>query len=396
MKKNNSDPKLSFYEKRVLILAFSSTICAVMGVSSIAPDLPQIAEFFGTSQSKTSLLITMFTLPGVILSPVAGVLADRFGRKAILVPCLLIFSLAGASCGIISNFKILLLMRFIQGLGSVALGILNLIIIADTFDGEKRTQYVGYNMAILSVATGLFPVFGGFLSELSWRAPFILPLFVLPVFFLALKTPLHKPESTESLKNYILSTLRIIADPKIASLLFLSLITFIMLYGPLITNLPFLSHLRFEASPNMIGLVMMFNSAGTALISYNMSRLALRLTPWRRILIGQLFFAVALLWMPSISWFWLLVVPSALYGIGQGLVIPSVQLQLLNSVGKKQRAVLMSANAALLRLGQTLGPISFSSLSQRFGIDSPFLVGGCLPICTGVLILIVLARKKTS
>ena len=71
---------------------------ALLGVSSISPAFPKIVVELGLSPQDVGLLITMFTLPGVFLAPVVGVLADRVGRKRILVPSLFLFGIAGFAC----------------------------------------------------------------------------------------------------------------------------------------------------------------------------------------------------------------------------------------------------------------------------------------------------------
>jgi MFS family permease len=56
------------------------------------------------SPQNIGLLITVFTFPTVILSPIIGVMADRFGRKKILVPSLILFGLAGTACAFARDF----------------------------------------------------------------------------------------------------------------------------------------------------------------------------------------------------------------------------------------------------------------------------------------------------
>lgn len=72
---DNSVPRL------MPLLLLSVTFLGVMGVSVILPVLPKITEVFRLSPSEAGLLIACFTLPSAFLTPVAGVLADRFGRR---------------------------------------------------------------------------------------------------------------------------------------------------------------------------------------------------------------------------------------------------------------------------------------------------------------------------
>ncbi|MEG6552637.1 MFS transporter, partial [Desulfocurvibacter africanus] len=78
MRKLYLDPRLQ--------MVFGVTLMVVLGVSSIFPVIPDIMAEFGLSPAEVGLIITAFTLPGIVMAPVGGMLADRLGRKAVLVP----------------------------------------------------------------------------------------------------------------------------------------------------------------------------------------------------------------------------------------------------------------------------------------------------------------------
>jgi ACDE family multidrug resistance protein len=118
----------------------------------------------GVSSGQVGLLITIFTLPGIVMTPVLGVLSDRYGRKKILVPALLLFGLAGGACAFASSFDILLALRFFQGMGAAALGTLNVTVIGDIYEDRERASALGYNSSVLSVETASYPAIGGLLA----------------------------------------------------------------------------------------------------------------------------------------------------------------------------------------------------------------------------------------
>ena len=128
------------YRQRNLRIIFAVTLMAVLGVSSITPAFPNIVRELGVSSSQVGLLITFFTLPGIILAPFLGVLADRIGRKRILVPSLFLFAIAGTACAFIHQFHMLLLLRALQGAGAAALavGVVALPASASKALGQRR------------------------------------------------------------------------------------------------------------------------------------------------------------------------------------------------------------------------------------------------------------------
>jgi ACDE family multidrug resistance protein len=90
---------------------------AALETSSVSPAFPEVQKVFGVSRGQVALLITIFTLPSVLLTSVIGALSDRFGRRKILVPSLLLFGLAGGACALARNFELLLALRVLQGVG---------------------------------------------------------------------------------------------------------------------------------------------------------------------------------------------------------------------------------------------------------------------------------------
>jgi ACDE family multidrug resistance protein len=145
------------YKDHNLLVLFGVTLMAVLGVSSVTPAFPRIRDALGVTSTEVGLLITIFTLPGIFLTPVLGVLSDRHGRKKILTPALLLFGVAGGACVFARNFELLVLLRFLQGMGAAALGTLNVTIIGDIYSGRERSAAMGYNSSVLSIGTASYP-----------------------------------------------------------------------------------------------------------------------------------------------------------------------------------------------------------------------------------------------
>ena len=165
-----SEEKL--FRDRNLQVIFGVTLIAVLSVSSITPAFPSIMQEFNITPGQVGLLITFFTLPGVFLAPVLGVLADRLGRKRILVPSLFLFALAGAACAFTRDFNLLLVLRIFQGIGGASLGSINTTLIGDLYSGPRRAEAMGLNASVLSIGTGSYPAIGGALAVFGWNYPF--------------------------------------------------------------------------------------------------------------------------------------------------------------------------------------------------------------------------------
>ncbi|HVL04247.1 MAG TPA: MFS transporter, partial [Acidimicrobiales bacterium] len=154
-------------------LIFSITITGIMANTMIAPAIPDILADLGVAQSQAGLLLAAATLPGIVVAPVIGLLADRYGRREVLVPCLAAFGVAGGLASFAPTFGVLIFLRLLQGVGSAGLINLAVVVIADHWNGVDRARIIGQNSAMLTIALAVLPPLGGGLTDLvGWRASF--------------------------------------------------------------------------------------------------------------------------------------------------------------------------------------------------------------------------------
>jgi MFS transporter, ACDE family, multidrug resistance protein len=390
-KPNDEQTAKPLYRDPNLQIIFGVTLMAVLGVSSITPVFPRIARVFGLPSQTVGLLITAFTLPGVLLAPVLGVCADRWGRKRILAPSLLLFGVAGAACSLARDFSLLVGLRFLQGIGAAALGSLNVTVIGDLYQGRNRATAMGYNASVLSVGTASYPAIGGALATLEWYYPFALPVLAIPLGLLVifgLDNP--EPENAPSLRGYLGSVWDSIREQRVVAVFLASLVTFILLYGVYLTYLPFLMEDFFGATALVIGLAMSAMSLVTAAISSQLGRLV-QLTSKRTLVqIAFLFYAAGLLLMPLAPAVWMLLFPLFLFGVGHGLNIPGIQTLLAELAPMEHRGAFMSMNGMVLRLGQTLGPLIMGLVFGIAGMAGVFAGGAAFAVAMALLASVLL------
>lgn len=358
-----------------LSIIFTITVISVMGTASIAPALPDFQEHFKISGSNVALLITVFTIPGVILIPVAGWLADKYGRKRILIPSLILFALAGFSCFFASSFFQLLVLRFIQGVGSAPLNSLNNTLITDNYNEPKRITVLGYNGGVLSIATALYPALGGFLALLGWNFPFLLPLAALPLAILVgiyIKEPEIHKETFES-RDYFKSVIRSI-NKEVFLIILLVLISFMILFGVFITFFPFLVEQRFHFDSATIGLLMAVMSFSAAFIAFRIGVATKKLNLRKLLQFSFLLYAIACFGLFLSSNLISLIVSILLFGMAQGYCEICALSLLSFHAPKGLRGIFMSFNGMAILLGQTIGPILMSWIVFQFQLNAMFYI----------------------
>ncbi len=379
---------MDLWRDRNLHIVFGVTLMAVLGVSSVAPALPRIAQVFGIAPQQTGLLITVFTVPGVLLTPVAGVLADRYGRRRVIAPSLWLFALAGMACALAGSFQQLLILRFLQGIGAASLGALNLALLGDLFEGRRRASAMGINMTVLSVGTAAYPGLGGALAELGWRWPFVLAAAAIPV-AMAVQFRLRNPEprNQQTLREYLGAVARRVWRPPVGASFTVSLVTFILLYGAILTYFPVLLDRRFGFSPAVIGLYLTVGSAATGVMSTLSGWISDRLPPRRVIALSFGLYAAALALIGWLSSPWLLVLPVLLNGCAMGLNMPALMTVLAGLAPTEHRGAFLALNGTVLRGGQTLGPLLGGAMFGWQGLEAIFAGGAALAVLTLLVVV---------
>lgn len=349
-----------------------------MGVASITPAFPSIQKHFGLTPTQVTLLITVFTFPGIFLAPVVGVMADRMGRKTILLPSLFLFGLAGLGCFFAKDWTVLLVLRFFQGIGAASLGTLNVTLIGDLYSGAKRGEIMGYNASVLSIGTAAYPAIGGALAMAGWQFPFLLPLLAVPTALLAifmLKNP--EPTKQRNLKEYLQRTWKNINKKTVWGLFIINILVFVVLYGSYLSYFPQLMVERMNASSLHIGLFMSGFSVVTAITSSQLKNINRRFKQKTQLYASFALYTISMLLLSFAHEWWQLILPIITFGMAQGMIIPGIQTLLVGFAPISERAGFMSINSMVLRLGQTIGPV-FIGIFYAVGGTSVAFLGGAL------------------
>ncbi|MDX1640316.1 MAG: MFS transporter, partial [Balneolaceae bacterium] len=353
---------------------------------SIAPAFPSIARALDVSTNQIGWLITFFTLPGIIFTPIFGILADRFSRKAILVPSLFLFGLAGTACALADTFQELLLLRVFQGIGSAALGVLNLTLIGDLYFGNDRATVMGYNGSVLSIGTALYPAIGGALAIIGWSYPFYLSLLALPVGLFALFFLHHeKDQNGLEIKFYLKEIKSALLSKTVLALFACMFLTFIIIYGGYITFFTILLDEKFAKTSFAIGVILSGSSLVTAITSAQLGKLTARFDEQTLIKTAATLYFLIFLIIPSIDNIWFFAIPISLFGVAQGMNIPSILNLLTGYAPKEFRAAFLSVNWMVMRVGQALGPYLLGLVYLYISLEGTFYATAL----TGVLFMII-------
>lgn len=376
-----------------LIVVFGITLMSVVGVAGIYPALPLFAEELNVGSEQIGLIIAVYALPGIFFTPLLGLLADRFGRKKILVPALLLFGIAGILCAFTDSFDILLFLRFLQGVGASSLGALNVTIIGDLFRDDRRFAAMGINNSALSLGTASFPLIGGALAELSWNLPFLLPIFAIPLaIFTYIALDIPKPDKNDEFSKYLKIIIRSFKDIKISGLYIISFLTFVILIGAFVNYVPAFARQQFNASPFEIAIIVSSMSLTQSLTASQLGKFHLHINKFKLLEMSFFLYALGLMIFLITPSYFLLFIPAIIFGIGQGINVPNLQSILSGYVETNRRAAYMSINRMVSLAGQSFGPILMGFIFVIGDFAGVFIVGSILAFMS-IIIIYSLAKK---
>lgn len=369
----------------VLILAITGT--GIMGNTLLAPAIPDILDEFGVSDSGAGLLIAATSFPGIFMAPVMGVLADRLGRRRVLVPCLATFGVFGTAAALAPSFAFLIAARFGMGIGAAGLINLAVVLIGDHWGPADRTRLIGRNAAFLTVCLAVMPPIGGVLTDLgTWRlalAPYSLAALTAVVAWRML--PPDRPDTTVSVREQLGGVGDVVRQPAVLTVLVGGAASFVMIFGVFLSTLPIHLENEFGYGASMRGLFLALPAIPSTLVAFNLQRVRERMSA-QVLLIGcSIAFAVGFALIGAGEAIALVIVGCIVYGIGEGALIPTLQDQAVELSPPEHRGAVVAVYVGAARLGQTIGPLGAAAI---FGATSTFLalrVGAALALALGVL-----------
>jgi MFS transporter, ACDE family, multidrug resistance protein len=380
-----------------LALIFAVTVTGIIGNSLIAPAMPDLLDEFGVPDSAAGPVFAATSFPGIVMAPVIGVLADRFGRRAVLVPCLAVFGLSGLLVAIAPTYALLLAARFGMGFGAAGLINLSVVLIGDHWEGAERTRIIGRNAAVLTVSLAISPVVAGAVTDLAgWRwavAPYGVGLVMAVIAWRVLDggRPAHV-----TFREQMSGLGPVVRSPIVVGVLTSGTIVFILVFGGFLTIMPLHLERVFGLGASARGIMLSTPAIAASLVAFNLGRIRAAV-PLRPLLIAAAAalgggFAV-LAGAPGLV---VLVVGASLYGLGEGLLIPALQDVAVQTAPAQHRGAVVAVWVGAARLGQTLGPALAGASLAAFSTTGALVGAAAL----GAVLIIVVAigplRERVS
>lgn len=380
--------KMNFKGVHLLMLCCTAFFAMAAG-AILAPVLPGMVDPLGTTDAEVGLMMSVLTVSTAIFTLVVGSFVDGVKRKSVLVPCLVLYGLPGLVCFFVSDFHLLLALRFIQGIGVSAMMTLALLIIGDVYEGHDSIQAV--SRISMSVAIGAIsaPLIGGSLAMLGWNYPFLFYALSLPF---ALAVFVFLPETggeKNGNRSGIGEALASLKDLRVFYTVFLAFAIFFMLFA-MIIYVPFMLRDEFGFSSGTSGLMLAVEGLAGVILASRVKYLTGRFSMLPVIVAGFVLLGlsmIAISFVPSVAAILLLLI---VFGAGFGVAQTTIDVLIVRISAPESRGGLLSVHNCMKYVGQSLSPVVFAFVMVAFGLNVVLMIAGFFGL---VIALVTFAVK---
>lgn len=375
-------------DQRAIALLMAASL-TVMANATISPALAGLeASFPDTPEAGmlTRLLVPAPSLSVVLCSPLAGVFADRFGRRWMLLVGVILFVITGSAGLYLPSLLAIFASRLVLGIAVAIIMTSATALIGDYFTGDQRSDFVGLEISARNFGGFLFISLAGYVATLSPRLPFAiygLAALFLPFMWMAIIEPSRSASGHRRVGSKGHPAWKFL----VLALALLQMITN-MIFFIMPTQLPFFFAAQGYDSAVMTGSALgaLTLTGGCAALLYaRMKRLFGLFSIYA---LGYAMMAFGFTLVGSGGRPWIIVAGAAIIGAGYATIAPSFVGMALNMVPERRRGLTGGILTTSIFLGQFLSPLIITPAISAFGYDEIFygmaLLLGVMAVATGI------------
>jgi len=385
-------------DKLIFITLFFSIFATITGVGIVVPLLPVYAHALGAGGLTIGLIFGAFSISRVFFLPYFGRLSDRKGRKPLIVPGLLAYTLVSIAFLFSDDVTYLIAVRFVQGIASAMLLPVIQAYVGDITPNGKEGITMGlFNMSVF-IGLSLGPVLGGAINDRFGLDTAFLSMGGLSFFGFLLSLALLPPVADEHVIRRGRPPVRwkqLVMDREVTGLFFFRF-AYTLCIGVIWGFLPVLADAELSLSSAAIGFLVMLGILISGILHIPMGWVADRMDKKMLVIAGGLLVSYAVWSYTDASGLRDMILASALFGIGGGICMPALMATAVVA-GEKNQA--MGSVMALLTMAHSMGMLSGSMaagmMMELFELRTAFPLGAGFMVL-GTLVFLGCATRRRA
>lgn len=376
-------------DKHALIFGLISVFLCGIGFSIITPVVPFLVQSYTSNPGEQAIVVTLLTSVYAVCvffaAPGLGALSDKYGRRPLLLVCLLGSAIGYLIFGIGGALWVLFVGRIIEGITGGSISTI-FAYFADIIPREQRTKYFGWVSAVVGVGTIIGPTLGGLLAKFGYSVPMyfgaIVTLVNVVYGFLYMPESLNKNNRLKEITFVRLNPFTQLAEILSMKNLKRILVSAFLLWIPNGSLQAIFSQFTmdtFNWKPALIGL--MFSIMGFQDIisqGFIMPKLLIKLSDKQIAILGMIseILGYSLIALSSLfSFYPFLIVGMFIFGFGDSIFGPSFNGMLSKSVDSSEQGRIQGGSQSIQALARIIGPIVGGQIYIILGHSAPAFMG---------------------
>lgn len=398
-KSHNKQNTEQTVDKHALIFGLISVFLCGIGFSIITPVVPFLVQPYTSNPSEQAIVVTLLTSVYAVcvffVAPGLGALSDKYGRRPLLLVCLLGSAMGYLVFGIGGSLWVLFIGRIIEGITGGSISTI-FAYFADIIPREQRTKYFGWVSAVVGVGTVIGPTLGGLLAKFGYSVPMyfgaIITLLNVVYGIFYMPESLAKNNRLKEITFVRLNPFTQLADILSMKNLKRLLISAFLLWIPNGSLQAVFSQFTidtFNWAPALIGL--MFSIMGFQDIisqGFIMPKLLIKLSDRHIAILGMVseIIGYSLIAASALfSFYPIFIAGMFIFGFGDSIFGPSFNGMLSKSVDSSEQGRIQGGSQSIQALARMIGPIIGGQIYVSLGHAAPafmgmILIAGAIPI----------------
>ncbi|WHX65966.1 MFS transporter [Peribacillus frigoritolerans] len=383
-----------------LISMASIPLVMTLGNSMLIPVLPIFEEKVGISSFQSSMVITSYSVASIFLIPIAGYLSDRFGRKMVILPSLILALIGGLIAGYASwkmenPYTWIIIGRVLQGIGASGASPIILPLVGDLYkdDDEKTSSCLGIIETSNTFGKVLSPILGSLFAAFIWFLPFFsisfFSLISIVLVFFFIKVPKEKDEP-KKFKDFWHDTKKIFKKEGkwLYTVFLIGVFVMLVLFGVLFflsDNLEKIHDLHGIKKGLVIAIPLFFLCVSSYIAG---KKIKGELPIMKKIIMISLaVLSISLVFVGfTKNRVVLLLIITSLVGIAIGALLPTLDAIITQNIEKEQRGTITSFYMSSRFIGVAAGP-PVMSLVMKNHINMTYIISGIIGI--GIVLIVM-------
>lgn len=382
---------MSVRQRSALIVLLLASTLSVMAGATVMPVLDLIRSDLGIDGTLAGFVITTHGVVIAAVGPVVGRIIDRYGVRRPLVVGLILYGVGGGAGTAATDYPTLLASRVALGLGAAVVFTGTTVALLSLYRGSERDRVMGWRATATTIGGLVWPLVAGALGGVSWHGAFTVyfvgvPLGIAALRFLPAGADGAGASGDGTSGGGVLRLLR--RYPALLGWYALMLMMGLAMYSTAVFLPTRLAGIGVR-SPLLVSLFMVASSLTAAVVGLLYARIRGRASHGLLLRVAFACWVAGFALLAVVDVYPLVLVAGAMFGIGNGLLLPTLTVLIGDTPAADDRGKATSLSGTAMFVGQFASPLVFGPLIEATSVTTGFAVaaalsGAALAVLVGV------------